>query len=98
MREVPLSELANRLTANSWRMLELIEAFPQLSKKELYERFGDGSRNKFDSEYSRLYGSCLIEEKKASDTRYLMISLTEYGREILKLNPNESKGGFFHAN
>lgn len=87
MTDIPLADLAKRLSQSSWKMLQIIEEHPNLYKKELHETFGEMSRNKFNLEYSKIYGSCLVEEKKDhSDTRYLKINLTPYGKEILKLH------------
>lgn len=87
MLNIPLQDLAKRLTQNNWKMLEIVNSNPGIFKKELHEKFGKASPNKFDKEYQKIYASCLIDEKKdQEDTRYIRINLTKYGEELLKLN------------
>lgn len=91
MTDIPLVDLAKRLSESNWKMLQIIHQNPNIFKKELHEKFGEMSRNKFNLEYSKIYGSCLVEEKKDhSDTRYLKINLTQYGKEILKIRKEKA--------
>jgi hypothetical protein len=89
--EIPLDDLVKRLGKSSWKLLEILEANPHISKKDLHDKFGHVSRAKFNQEYSKVYGSCLVDEKKdQDDTRYLVINLTKYGKEILKLKSKQT--------
>lgn len=84
MTSIRLEDVAGKLNAISWEMLELLLKQKDVSYHNLRNQL-NVSQEKCSREIARLEGALLIHsDKDPKDGRILLFNITENGKEILK--------------